>query len=289
MARKVGDKAEEGRMGREEGWALCSVQELLGSARVGWWPIMTCLEDAEAGRAIWTYMVNRERIAQRAYVLPQPGMWDVGMNCSVELPVLSSETDQLRLVISFWNEATMNPVVVLVWHSSVVAVVWHRGQRRCLGGDLTSVLTSVVFLNLSKTTDLGLNKIEVFWEKKIILLTLIWHYILSESRELCQHDTGPKLTSSVSPSAESVEGSVCCTPGYFQRSFSLWHLGASRTTPCPQQEGSSEGLSREEEQKVRDMRGVYYIKGQWENRRQLWESVCPSDWDVLNLVLCCRS
>ena len=44
------------------------------------------------------------------------------------------------------SEAAMNPVVVLVWHSSVVAVVWHRGQRRCLGGDLTLVLACLVFL-----------------------------------------------------------------------------------------------------------------------------------------------
>lgn len=60
------------------------------------------------------------------------------------------------------SEAAVNPVVVLVWHSSVVAAVWHRGQRRCLGGDLTSVLACGVLLDLSETAGLDLKKIKLF-------------------------------------------------------------------------------------------------------------------------------
>lgn len=64
------------------------------------------------------------------------------------------------------TEAAMNPVVVLVWHSSVVAAVWHRGQRRCLGGDVTWVLACVGFLNLIETAGLDLKKIKLFVKKK---------------------------------------------------------------------------------------------------------------------------
>lgn len=70
------------------------------------------------------------------------------------------------------TEAAMNPVVVLVWHSSVVAAVWHRGQGRCLGGDVTWVLACVGFLNLIETAGLDLKKIKLFVKKgkKFILL-----------------------------------------------------------------------------------------------------------------------
>lgn len=42
-------------------------------------------------------MVDGEGFAQRAGVLPKPGIWDAGMNCSVEVPsspVRLTSTDQ---------------------------------------------------------------------------------------------------------------------------------------------------------------------------------------------------
>lgn len=72
---------------------MCSVQELLGSNRVAWWVTMPCLIDTKANGAPAAHMVDGERLAQRAHVLPKPSVRDVGMNCSVQVPSSSVVSD----------------------------------------------------------------------------------------------------------------------------------------------------------------------------------------------------
>lgn len=65
----------------------------------------------------------------------------------------------------------------------------------CQGGDLTSVLACVVFLNQSETDGVGLKRELSFLLGVGSAEPPRWHRVGSESRELCQHSAGPKSIS----------------------------------------------------------------------------------------------
>lgn len=198
---------------------------------------------------------------------------------------------------------------------SEAATNWHRDQRRCLGGDLTSALACVVFLNPSETAGLDLEERGAFLfptaKKKIILLFTTYvqgksaresaprlrrqqrtellssHYGTALSLEMeswNQQGASSKLVNSVPAHAEPVGDCALHSRLLLEKDFHGVTFECLSNSSIPW----TGGLLRKEDQKQRDTGGVYYAWGQQGNR-SLWESVCPSDWDAPSIELHCRS
>lgn len=113
----------------------------------------------------------------------------------------------------------------------------------------------------------------------------LWHCIETGNRGLYQQGASSKLVNSVPLSnAEPVEDCALHSRVLLEKDFHGVTCEFLNNSSIP----LTERLLRKEDQKWRDMGGVYYTWGQQGNR-SLWESVCPSDWDAPSIELHCRS
>lgn len=145
-------RAEEGRVGWKDGRAACSIQKLLQDDRTAWWAVIPDLVGAwnSLNWCGWSYT------SFHLYLRWWNGLLSKG-NWILQWDWLTYTS---HIIWDAWSSSEP-------WcEFSAVAVVWHRGQRMCLGSDLTLVFACIVSLNQNETSGLGLKTVELSVEGK---------------------------------------------------------------------------------------------------------------------------